>query len=227
MAVVVLFCLAMSDITIKIATAVDLSSIHEFLAEHFHNVEPIEVSHPIKNEKVQPDDEYLMMCIQCNTTLMAFSGEELVGILLAGRILPQEHERNLEASKTVRNEKHADVLRFLSYIDEKANYCNRLHVPEALHVHNIAISREFQGRGIAKALFKFCIENGRVLNYPALTVDCTSHYTAKIAEERSLSLISTVTYDEYNSFIGEKLFEPIEPHLEIKSYALLYKTSPD
>ncbi|KAG5678325.1 hypothetical protein PVAND_008010 [Polypedilum vanderplanki] len=217
----------MSDTVVKIATRVDLKFIHEFLVEHFHNVEPIEVSHRMKHERVQPNDEYLLSCINCNTTLMGYRGDTLVGVLIAGTIFANEHERNLEASKAMsgHNEKHADVLRFISYIDEKANFCKRLDVPETLHIHHIAVHKDFKGRGIARFLFECCVENARKFNYHAVTVDCTSHYTAKIAEQRAFSLISTVTYDEYHDFIGEKLFDPSFPHLQIKSYALLLKNS--
>jgi arylalkylamine N-acetyltransferase len=217
------------DTFVKIATAADLQLIHAFLSEHFHNLEPIEVSHRMKHEKVQPNDDYLLSCIDCNTTLMAYTGDVLVGVLIAGTIFANEHERNLEASKLMsgRNEKHADVLRFLSYIDEKANYCSRLHVPEALHIHIIAVHGDFKGRGIARTLFECCVENGRKFNYQAVTVDCTSHYTARIAEQRAFSLISTVTYDEYHDFIGERLFEPSFPHMQINSYALILKNSAD
>lgn len=211
-------------IAIKIATEVDLQSIHEFLSEHFHNVEPIEVSHRMKHAKVQPIDEYLLACIDSHTTLMGYRSNELVGVLIAGKIQSDEHERNLEASRAMsgHNEKHADVLRFLSYIDAKANYCTRLSVPEALHVHQIAIHKSHTGRGIATRLFRFCIENAKILRCQAMTVDCTSQFTARIAEQRAFSLISTVTYDEYHDFIGEKLFEPSQPHTQIKSYALLF-----
>ena len=211
----------MSEIVVRIATERDLKFIHEFLFDHFHNVEPLEVSHRIKHEKVQPNDDYLMSCIKCNTTLMGFIDGILAGVLIAGTILPNEHERNLEASKSVKHEKHADVLRFLSYIDEKANYCTRLDIPEALHIHIVSVHRDFRGRGIANTLFEYCIENGKYLKYQALTVDCTNYYTSRIAEQRDFSLISTVTYDEYHEYVGEKLFEPSEPHMQIKSYALL------
>lgn len=211
----------MSDIALRIATERDLTSIHEFLAVHFHNVEPIEAAHRSKSEKVQPNDDSLMSCIKCNTTVVGFSNGRLVGVLIAGTFLPNEHEQILDMSKSTTNGKHADVLKLLAYVEHKADYCNRLNIPEALHIHIVSVHRDYRGRGIANRLFGFCIENGRCLKYQAVTVDCTNNYTARIAVRRDFTLVSSVTYDEYHEAVGERIFEPVEPHMEIKSYALV------
>lgn len=212
----------MDNFVIKFATSGDIDEIYEFLDDNFHNsAEPIQLAHIDKNERMHPHKEFLNSCIECGTTLTAFIGNVLVGVLIAAKIHNREHERNAEEAKTCDNKKSADVLKFLSYIDEKANYCNRLEIPEALHMHIVSVHKDYLGRGIAKKLLEFCIENARQLKFQAVTVDCTNYYTAKIATKLDFKLISIVTYDEYNEHIGEKLFTPIAPHTEIKSYALM------
>lgn len=212
----------MSDFRIQFAVSEDFQQIYNFLDENFHNeAEPIQLAHPDKNVRMHPHEEFIQSCIDCGTTLLGFIDDVLAGVLIVAKIQSTEHERNAEEAKFCDTKKAADVLKFLSYIDEKADYCNRLKIPETLHIHIVSVSKEYQGRGIAKKLFEFCIENARLLKYRAVTVDCTNQYTAKIATKLDFKLISIVTYDEYNEHIGEKLFTPIAPHTEIKSYALM------
>lgn len=212
----------MGEVEIKFASDSDFEQIFEFLDENFHNcAEPIQLAHHNKDVEMHPDHEFLRDAINCGSTLVGFIGDVLVGVLISSKINNSEHERNAEAAKSCESKKDADVLKFLSYIDEKADYCNRLKIPEALHIHIVSVHKDYQGRGIAKKLFEFCIENGRQLKFRAVTVDCTNHYTAKIAAKLEFKLVSNVTYDEYNQHIGEKLFTPIAPHTEIKSYALM------
>jgi GNAT superfamily N-acetyltransferase len=212
----------MSNFKIKFAIASDFDQIYEFLDFHFHDgAEPIQLAHPHKDERMHPDKEFIKSCIDCGTTLKAFIGDALVGVLIAAKIDDHEHERNEKAARITDSKKSADVLKLLSYVDEKANYCRRLGIPEVLHIHIVSVHKDYLGQGIARKMFEFCIENGRQLKYRAITVDCTNYYTAKIAEKLDFKLVSIVTYDEYNVYIGEQLFVPIAPHTEIKSYALM------
>lgn len=212
----------MGALEIQFATDSDFDQIYEFLDENFHDhAEPIQRAHKDKDVRMHPHKEFIKSCIESGTTLVGFIDNVLVGVLIAAKIHNREHERNAEAAKTSDTQKSTDVLQFLSYIDEKANYCNRLQIPEALHMHIVSVHKDYQGRGIARKLFEFCIENGRQLKFRAVTVDCTNSYTAKIAAKLNFTLISIVTYDEYNGHIGKNLFSAIAPHTEIKSYALM------
>lgn len=212
----------MCDVTIRIAERSDLSLINNFATDFFHDQEPIESSHVDKSDKMVPDDEFVLDCIDCGTTLMAHDGDKLIGVMIAGKILPDEAERSLEWAKQMKSKKSADVLKFLSYIEAKADSCKRLQVPQCLHIHIISVHPNHQGLGIAKKLFAACIVNGRSKNYPALTIDCSNVFTARIAESFELKLLSTVTYDEYCTHIGEKLFIPSQPHIKITTYAKVY-----
>ena len=212
----------MGALEIQFATDSDFDQIYEFLDENFHDhAEPIQQAHKDKDVRMHPHKEFLKSCIESGMTLVGFIDDVLVGVLIAAKIHNQEHERNAEEAKMCDTQKSTDVLQFVSYIDEKANYCNRLQIPETLHMHIVSVHKDYQGRGIARKLFEFCIENGRQLKVRAVTVDCTNSYTAKIAAKLDFTLISIVTYDEYNEHIGKNLFTPIAPHTEIKSYALM------
>lgn len=213
----------MAELKIKVAEVSDLTVISDFLVAHFHDKEPLERSHVNKVDKMIPEYDFILDCISHETTLMAFVDDELIGVLLSGKILPDEAERNLESAKQMASEKCADILRFISYNEWKADFCNKMSVPYCLHIHIISVHTNYQGRGIAKKLFSFCVEIGKIKSFPAFSVDCSSIFTSRIAESFGMTLYSIVTYDEYNKHIGEVKFIPSEPHTVIKSYAKLYE----
>lgn len=212
----------MSEITIKIAREEDANELSEFICDHFNDSEPIQLFHVRKGEVMDPPPEDLVKeCLESETTLLAYLGNKLVGVLIAGEINSDVADKDLEYSGNF-GPKGVDVFALLSYIGEKADICNRLKIPRCLHLHILSTHTDHLGQGIAKKLFSSCIETGRQKNFPAFSVDCTSFFTAKIAETFGMKCLSTVTYDEYNEKIGEKLFVPSEPHTVIKSYVKFY-----
>lgn len=213
----------MFEIDIKIATLNDLNTVNDFAAEYFHGKEPMQQSHVDKHDKMIPDKISLLDCIKSETTLMAFTEKRFVALLVAGKSLRTEGESNFDSNKCMKSKKSTDIYRFLSYIEGRADYFNRLNVSYTLHINAICVHPDFQGRGIAKELVGFCIDNGRSKNFPAVSVDCTNYFTIKIAEQLGMKCLSTLTYNEYNKHIGEDLFIPTKPHTVIKSYAMLYQ----
>jgi GNAT superfamily N-acetyltransferase len=213
----------MTDITIKIAEEDDTSAISDFICKHFNDYEPIQVFHVRKDEEMDPPPPDLVReCLETQTTLLAYQKDKLVGVLIAGEINSDIAEKDIEYAGDY-GPKGTDVFAFLSYIGEKADICNRLKIPRCLHVHILSVHLDHLGQGVAKKLFAACYENGRKKNFPAYSVDCTSFYTAKIAEKFGMSCLSEVTYDEYNKKIGETLFIPSEPHTSIKTFVRFYE----
>jgi GNAT superfamily N-acetyltransferase len=213
---------AMSEVNIKCAESGNSTEVSDFICEHFNGLEPIQLSHVRKDDPMDPPPAVLIdEAIASQTLLLAYKGDTLVGVLIACDISTDLGEKDLELAKTF-SPKGADVFEFLSYIGEKADICNRLKVSHCLHIHIISVHKEYLGQGIAKKLFQACVDIGEIKNYPAISVDCTSHFTSLIAEKFSLKCHSIMTYDEYNEHIGSQLFVASEPHTEIKTYAKLY-----
>lgn len=212
----------MTDITIRAAKSNEIEKVSAFVCLHFNGFEPIQVFHVRKGEEMDPPPlDLLMESVESGTLLLAFSGEQLAGVMIAGEITSEVSDQDLSYTKDF-GPKGVDVFQFLAFIGEKTDLCNRLKVPRSLHIHIVSVHTEFLRQGIAKKLFERCIETGREKGYPAVSVDCTSAFTAKIAESLGLICVSTVTYEEYNKSIGKELFTPSEPHHDIKTYAKLY-----
>lgn len=222
------FLSTMSDIIIRIADEADLSEIVSFIELHFVNAEPSLTAYQLEDENNQlassdeDDDKFIRECILNETSFAAHDmrNHQLVGVCIAGMIGPNEHEESLKIANVVNDRKFADVLKFLAFIEERADVCNRLCVPESLHLHMISVHENYYGRGIAGKLFKAYYENAINKKYLAMSIDCTSSYTSRIAEKYNMELLSTVTYDEYNDFVGMKVFVPKEPHTVVRSYGI-------
>ncbi|XP_070509270.1 arylalkylamine N-acetyltransferase-like 2 [Chironomus tepperi] len=206
------------NITIRVAKSADHDAVLKFIREHYYKEEPITISHPEPGHTVD-DEIFSMSHIEHDTILMAFNSDndEIVGILIAGPIELGDADVMLEDAKKA-SKKWGDILRLLAYIEKKADVLGRFNLDTVLHCHVLTSHKKYRGNGIGQKLFEYCFENARNLNYKLMSTDCTSIFTTKIAEKCGMECISTVTYDEYNELLGERLFQPQEPNFEIKTF---------
>lgn len=210
----------MSDVKIRAANDCEVQTVENFLSKHFDGREPLAMSHVNRDEEIEPPvGNFIEECVHSETVFLAHSNEILVGVLIAGEI-------NLEVGDPIVKDfnfdaisKDSDIQRMLQVIIDKADVCNRLKVPRSLHIHIVSVHQEYQRRGISKKLFIAGEETAKAKNFPVVSVDCTSFYSARIAESFGWHCISTVTYEEFNELVGRIVFRPTEPHLDIKSFA--------
>lgn len=218
----------MDPIIIKIAIESDLDSISKFIKTNFEVMEPVMQSYQLKTTATNDSrseidkvlNEFHLECIKSQTAFVAYTLEnELVGVLLSNKIEPKHCEETLELTSDGRFE---DFCKLMAYVGSKADVFKRLNVQHSLHIEIISVHKDYVGRGIASKLFEECLKQAKALNFPALSLDCTSYFTSKICEKNNLELLSTVSYDEFNSHAGELLFIPNEPHTLIKSYGIVF-----
>lgn len=220
----------MDPIKIKIAIESDLESISYFIKIHFEAMEPIMKSYQLKTAATNDSrseidnalNEFHLECIKSQTAFVAYSLEnELVGVLLSNKIEPKHSEETLEFASKLSGRKFADFCKLMAYVGSKADVFKRLNVQQSLHIEIISVHKNFLGRGIASKLFDECFKQAKALKFPALSLNCTSYFTSRICEKNDLELLSTVSYDEFNSHAGKLLFIPNEPHTLIKSFGIL------
>lgn len=115
------------------------------------------------NEIDEGMSEFYIECIKSQITFIAYSLEEneLIGVLLSGKIDPKYYEETLEFANNCKEETIANISKLLAYVETKADVCTRLNVPSALHIHIISVHQDYQKRGIASQLFKKCIEEAK------------------------------------------------------------------
>lgn len=213
----------MDNIVIRPAIESDLLAICNFLRSHFENSEPSICSHYRKDEKLEKNPPILELeALRTETLLLAHNGHELVGLVIATeKTNDKAGKSSSETATSSVKSKNDDVWDLVVFISELADHCNKLRVPACLQVQVINTHSDHLRKGIAKKLFKAIIEQAKSKDFPAITVDCTSFYTSKIAESFGMHCIAAIGYDEYNKIIGKTIFVPSEPHTEIRAYGML------
>lgn len=203
---------------IRIAKSSDFESILNFIRENYYKEEPITISHPEIGHTFD-DEAYTMSHLSHGTCLLAedLLNGVIIGVLVSGPIEEGDADAMLENSKTS-TKKWSDIQKLLAYIEKKANVLKKFGSNRALHCHVLSVHQKHRGNGIGKELFVHWCLVGRNFGYDLLSVDCTSIYSIRIAERMDFTCVSTVTYDEYNAILGEKLFTPKDPNYNIKTF---------
>lgn len=205
------------SITIRVALPSEYDAVLSFLRDYYYKEEPITIFHPQPGH-TKDDEEFTMSNIKHGTVLISTDGDRITGAIVAGPIEHGDADAMIEAAKTTETEKWRDISLLLAYIEKKADVLHRFQLPTALHVHALGVHHDYRGQKIGEKLFNSCFDNAKRLNYSMVTTDCTSIFSIKIAERLGMECVSSVTYDEYNASIGEDLFKPQEPNLEVKTF---------
>lgn len=207
-----------SEIIFRVANKSEQEKVLQFLRKHFFSEEPINNAHPIKDESME--EEFILSLLPDGNIIFAVDSatNQIAGLASFGEINERYSRESWEESETTSNRKWRDILRFMSFIESKSKFCERFGVTEALHLHGVAVDKAYRGRAIGKKLFQECFRIAASRNYKLVSADCTSIYSSHIAESVGMECVSTVTYDEYHDKVGDKIFHPILPHDEIKSF---------
>lgn len=213
-------CVSMDcEITFRFAEESESDQVLDFLRKHFFSEEPINNAYPIKDESMEED--FILTLLPERNIIFAVdsSNDRIAGLASMGEITENYSRESWEESETTTNKKWRDILKFMSYIESKSRFCERFSCRTALHLHSVTVDKAYRGKSIGKLLYLECFRIAANRNYHLVTCDCTSIYSSRIAESVGMDCVSTVTYDEYNDKVGDKIFHPIPPHSEIKSFA--------
>lgn len=206
------------EIVFRVASESEHEQVREFLREFFFADEPINNAHPIRDES--EEEEFILSLLPKGNIIFAIDSinDRVAGLASVGEITKNYAQETWAESETTTNQKWRDVLKFMSHIDSKSDVCKRFDVTSALHLHGVTVDKRYRGKAIGKLLFKECFNLAKHRDYRLVSADCTSVYSIRIAEAVGMKCVSTVTYEEYNDKIGEKIFQPISPHTEIKTF---------
>lgn len=206
------------EITFRTAADCEHDKVLQFLQLHFFPEEPINNAYPFKDDSME--EEFILSLLPLGNIVLAIdsSNEQIAGLATFGEISKSYSQESWDESETTTNRKWRDILKFMSHIEAKANVCERFSVSKALHLHSVTVDKKYRGRAIGKNLFNECFKVAENRNYRIVSADCTSIYSVRIAEAVGMECVSTATYDEYNEKVGDKIFHPIQPHVEIKTF---------
>lgn len=217
-----------SSIVHRIATENDRNNILEFLRKHYYPEEPMtNGNEPRKQESV--DEEFTLSVISDGASIVAIDSVndgKIIGALIAGHIEKNESELILAAAKEFElnnNRKWSEILRLVGHISQCANIFQRYNVSKSLQIHVISVDAAYRGKSIGTNLMKMCFDVGKTLDFPIVSIDCTSVFSIKLAEKLDMDCVNIQAFEDFRDKNGRQLFNPPPPNTHIKSFVKVLK----
>lgn len=214
---------SVNSIVYRIATLNDRDNILEFLRKHYYPEEPItNGNEPRKQESV--DEEFILSVISDGASIVAIDSvndEKIVGALMAGHIETNESELILAAAKEFElnnNRKWSEILLLVGHISQCANIFQRYNVNKSLQIHAISVDAAYRGKSIGTNLMKKIFDVGKSLEFPIVSIDCTSVFSIKMAERLGMDCVNIQAFEDFRDIKGRQMFNPPPPNTHIKSF---------
>lgn len=214
---------SVNRIVYRIATLNDRDNILEFLRKHYYPEEPItNGNEPRKQESV--DEEFILSVISDGASIVAIDSvndEKIVGALMAGHIESNESELILAAAKEFElnnNRKWSEILLLVGHISQCANIFQRYNVNKSLQIHAISVDAAYRGKSIGTNLMRKCFDVGKSLEFPIVSIDCTSVFSIKMAERLGMDCVNVQAFGDFRDIKGRQMFNPPPPNTHIKSF---------
>lgn len=209
-----------SKILYRTATGSDHDAILDFMRKHYYPEEPLTLGNDPKCQSTE-DEEFTVSLIPFGATIVALDERnQMVGCLLSGPSDATEAASMYAEAKRIesKDKKWSEILRLLAYLEERANLYERYNITKSLYVSAMGVDRQMRGNAIGSNLLVKCFEIGKVMGYPLVSLDCSSIYSIRIAEQLQMECVGQLAYSDYRDSNGRQLFEPPAPHTHIKTF---------
>ncbi|XP_021929816.1 uncharacterized protein LOC110834693 isoform X2 [Zootermopsis nevadensis] len=202
------------DYDIVTAKGEEVERIAEFLRQHFYKHSPVNLAAGATADR-QVEDMYPLQFLAQGTSLLAVSrgGRQILGAAINGENRPTDETQN-EFLKSARNEKIAEIYRFVDKIEKAFDIWHFTGVDRALYTHILGVHPSARGQGIGKALMLKTRDKARSLGYPLLRILCTNVNSIKIARDMGMRSVYTLPFSEYKDEQGHPVFKIPYPHTE-------------
>ncbi|XP_053686526.1 arylalkylamine N-acetyltransferase-like 2 [Sabethes cyaneus] len=200
----------------------DYNSVLEFVLNHYYRDEPMNSSYIYDRNPAEDDVEFSVSFMFQGMAIKAVDrskGNHLIGISIANPIYPGYVDDLLEAAERAKTRKWKDSLKLLAHLQQSVNILDRFKVAKCYDIEILAVDPEYRGHSIGATLFERQFERGRHLGFPLASADCSSYYSARIAERVGMTCVGKLAYADYRDEHGVQLFQPCAPHLEIQTFA--------
>ncbi|XP_043269186.1 arylalkylamine N-acetyltransferase 1-like [Venturia canescens] len=212
----------MSYIKTRIALPNDFRRVMELMCQAYFKKEPSLVNIGLASEEQPPPILLNLMYQQLREgmTIIAEDRENcIVGAAINAGSCPWEPENLIEYAERCERGSVRDILKFYAYVTQAPQLWNKYCVLKIFDCASVAVDSKYLGMGIAKRLVKESWYLARDCGYQAFRIDCTSLYTAKIAEGFGWECVFAVSYRRYIDS-GGLVFKCIEePHTEVRVFA--------
>uniref|UniRef100_A0A034W625 aralkylamine N-acetyltransferase n=1 Tax=Bactrocera dorsalis TaxID=27457 RepID=A0A034W625_BACDO len=212
------------NIQIRVIKVSERDEVVDFLRTHFYPDEPLNIA----KDQDPLVAEYGIAEIAHGTSFIAvqqqtvngITSELIVGVLLSAPKYSNEAEHLFKEADRHSSDNWDRLFQIFAQAERDANVFERYNVEKALHVNASGVHRSFRGRGIGTKLKEKLADLGRELNYPLMTTDCASFYSAQVSERMGMECVNVIKYADYLDEEGNVVFQPPMPHEYLKTYAM-------
>ncbi|XP_075166940.1 uncharacterized protein LOC142239060 [Haematobia irritans] len=205
----------------------DQHRIVQFYLDNFYCYEPVFSSEP----RMVPGPRDLAdigTCIRGGTSIMCYvdnngggeDEEEIVGAFLCTTKTRSYVTGLFEAAAAEGNTKYGHYLRLLGTLHREAAICQRYSVDEIFFTFMAAVAPKWRNKNVLKLLGDETINLATKLGYKVYTADCTSEFSARVAELLGMDRLIVLKYEDFCDANRRPYFVVPLPHLTAKTYAL-------
>lgn len=202
----------------------DYDDALDFVIKYYYEDEPMNNSYIGGSSPADDDVEFSVSFLLQGMAVKAVdrdSENRLVGISIANPVYSGYVEDLLKAAEQAKTQKWRDSLKLLAHLQQSVNVLQRFSVDKCYDVEIVAVHPDYRGRSIGAKLFQGQFNRAKQLGYSLVSADCSSFYSAQIAERVGMERIGRLAYSDYRDTNGVQLFQPKEPHLEIQTFVKL------
>ncbi|XP_017134265.1 uncharacterized protein LOC108150544 [Drosophila elegans] len=206
----------MSAIAIRAMKMEDFDEVESFLAVHFFKHEPLMlIPQPDASQsQVVPEEAELhRSLIHQNLSLVAVDGERIVGVALAGDLVPGDLEREFQEAEQKEVKCLLDKIhKFLAGIERQADIFAHFGVDRALYLYMLGVDSSVRRQRLGSRLVAATIELGRQRGFPVVTSTCTNLFSLRLMTGLCMECVLSKDYADYKDERGEILLPAISPH---------------
>ncbi|XP_058464564.1 arylalkylamine N-acetyltransferase-like 2 [Malaya genurostris] len=211
-------------IEFRVANPDDYDSVLEFVLKFYYHDEPMNNSYIYDSNPAEDDVEFSVSFVLQGMAVVAedcHQGKTLVGVSIANPTYPGYVQDLLNAAEQARTRKWRDSLKLLAHLQRSVNILERFNAQKCYDIEIVAVDPDYRGQSIGAKLFEEQFKRAKSLGYPLASADCSSFYSARIAERVGMKCIGKLAYSDYRDEDGVQLFQPSAPHREIQTFVIV------
>lgn len=208
----------------SVAKSEDYESVLSFVVEHYYKDEPMSNSYIYDSSPADDDVEFSVSFLFQGMAIKAVDRDcdnRLIGVSIANPIYPGYVEDLLKSAEQAKTQKWRDSLKLLAHLQQSTDVLQRYNVSKCYDIEIVAVHPEYRGQSIGSRLFEEQFKRAKQLGYPIASADCSSYYSARIAEKVGMKCVGRLAFANYRDDRGVQLFQPRAPHEEIQTFVKL------
>ncbi|KAF5294538.1 hypothetical protein FQR65_LT10730 [Abscondita terminalis] len=206
---------------IRSITEVDTEPVLDHLREFFFRTEPMNESVKLlenKDSRCISLEKYCLKCMSSGVSYLAVTeSNKIVSVILNAvcDVDQQSHEQIKDSDA-----KYEKIINFVNFLGEKGTEAILKKFPgckKVLDIKILSTDTKWRGKGIAGALVECSRKVGFDKGCELIRIDCSSYYSAKVAEKLGFDLIYTFPFADYKED-GKSVFLLPHPHVSATVY---------